>query len=177
MTEHNEKAVSHERTSEEKRHGELEFVLSLTRQKDPTSTLPSGLVVSPDDEVRETLAGSLGECGFAAIFAATVGEGRIALARREVFVVVSEEWLPDGSYVDIVNLTAHSYARIPVVVVSRIGDWPEYLRAVGAGAFDYVPYPPIRGELRRVIRGALTSRHASSQLTMPFEIRPGGQKA
>jgi DNA-binding NtrC family response regulator len=177
MTEHNEKAVRHERISEEGRHGELEFVLSLTRQKDSASTLPSGLVVSPDDEVRQTLALSLGECGFASIFSSTVGEGRIALARREVFVVVSEEWLPDGSYVDMVNLIAQSCARIPVVVVSRIGDWPEYLRAVGAGAYDYVPYPPIRGELRRVIRSALTSRHNGSQLTMPFEIRPGGQKA
>ena len=76
---------------------------------------------------------------------------------REALIVVCNEWLPDGSYADIVNLLAASAMRIPLVVVSRIGDWPEYLRAVGAGAFDYVAYPPIRGELQRVIRNALAS--------------------
>ena len=77
------------------------------------------------------------------------------MARLEVSVVVCNEWLPDGSYVDIVKFMAKSYARTPLIVISRIGDWPEYLRAIGAGAFDYVAYPPIRGELQRVIRNAL----------------------
>jgi DNA-binding NtrC family response regulator len=174
MTPRNERAVSDKGSSEEKSHERNEFVLSLTRRKD-VEKLPSGLVVSSDDEVRQTLAESLGDCGFASIFSSTVDEGRIALGGREVFVVLSDEWLPDGSYVDMVNSIAQSRARIPLVVVSRIGDWPEYLRAVSAGAFDYVAYPPIRGELRRVIRNAIASRHSGSQRAIPFEIRPGGQ--
>jgi DNA-binding NtrC family response regulator len=169
-----EMAISHERISEKNKH---EFVLPLPRHKEATPKLPSGLVVSSDDEVRKTLAESLGECGLESIFSSTVSEGRIAMTGRAVFLVFSEEWLPDGgSYLDIVNWIAGSGTRIPLVVVSRIGDWPEYLRAVASGAFDYVAYPPIRGELRRVIRNALRSRHSNSEVPMSSEIRPGGQK-
>src|SRR6516164_5106866 len=109
-----EMAISHERISEKNKH---EFVLPLPRHKEATPKLPSGLVVSSDDEVRKTLAESLGECGLESIFSSTVSEGRIAMTGRAVFLVFSEEWLPDGgSYLDIVNWIAGSGTRIPLVV-------------------------------------------------------------
>jgi len=39
-------------------------------------------------------------------------------------------------------------------VFSRTGDWPEYLTAIWAGVFDYLAYPPISGELERIIQNA-----------------------
>lgn len=177
MTERKEMAVSRERITEKMRHGDFEFVLSLPRRREVTPKRPSGLVVTSDAEVRQSLAESICECGLGLVFSSTVAESRIAMAGRGVFVVVADEWLPDGGYVDIAKWIAGLSTSIPLVVVSRIGDWPEYLRAVGAGAFDYVAYPPIRGELQRVIRNALRSRHSRSKVPLPFEIRPGGQKA
>ena len=155
LTELEEAPVSHDSRTESKVRGEFEFAFARSRSKEATSKLRNGLVVSADHEVRRKLAESLGQCGLAPIFASTVVESRIALAGREVFVVLCNECLADGTYEDIVNLVRRSHTRIPLVVVSRTGEWPEYLRAVGRGAFDYVAYPPIRGELQRAIRNAL----------------------
>lgn len=150
-----EATVSHDSRTENTGNGKLELAFASCLRKEAPSNPPNGLVVSSDDEVRQKLAESLAECGLGSIFSSTVAESRIAVAGRDVFVVVCNEWLPDGSYVDIVKLMARSCPRIPLIVISRIGDWPEYLRAIGAGAFDYVAYPPIRGDLHRAIRNAL----------------------
>jgi two-component system response regulator PilR (NtrC family) len=176
MTERNEMAMSHERTTETIRHGDFEFVLSLRRRREVTSKRPRGLVVSSDDEVRRTLAESLYQCGLRSVFSSTVAESRIAMAERELFIVVCNEWLPDGSYVDVAKSVAELCAGIPLVVVSRIGDWPEYLKAVGAGAFDYVAYPPIHGELRRIIRNAVASNAQLLQGAESFDTFRGGLK-
>jgi len=150
-----EATVLHDSRTENTEHGEFELLFAPCRRKGATSNPPNGLVVSSDDEVRRKLAESLDECGLGSIFSSTVAESRTAMAGGEVFVVVCNEWLPDGSYVDIVKLVAKSCTRIPLIVISRIGDWPEYLMAISAGAFDYVAYPPIRGDLQRAIRNAL----------------------
>lgn len=155
LAELEEATRSHDSLIENTGHGEFELALAPCRGKGSVSNRSNGLVVSSDDEVRQKLAETLGECGLRSIFSSTVAESRKAMAGRDLYVVVCNEWLPDGSYVDMVKLVARSCARVPLIVISRIGDWPEYLRAIGAGAFDYVAYPPIRGDLHRAIRNAL----------------------
>jgi DNA-binding NtrC family response regulator len=117
--------------------------------------LPNGLVVSSDEEVRRKLGQILGQCGFAPVFASTVTESGMALAGQEVLIVLCDDCLPDGKYVDIVKLVGQSDTKVRVVVVSQTGEWAEYLKAIRAGAFDYLAYPPIPGELQRIIQNAV----------------------
>lgn len=133
----------------------FELAFAPWRGNDARSEPRDGLVVSSDGEVSRKLAESLGECGVAPLFACTVVESRIVLAGRDVLVVLCNERLADGTYEDVVNLAHKSHTTIPLVVVSRTGDWPEYLRAVDRGAFDYLAYPPMSGDLERAIRNAL----------------------
>jgi len=133
---------------------DFELAFARPRGKYARSEPPNGLVVSSDDEVSRRLAESLGQCGVAPLFAGTVAESRIVVAGHEVLVVLCNERLADGTYEDVLNLH-RSHTMIPLVVVSRTGDWPEYLRAVDRGAFDYVAYPPVSGDLERAIRSAL----------------------
>jgi hypothetical protein len=44
--------------------------------------------------------------------------------------VVCDDHLDDGKYEDIVKLVGRSEKRVPVIVVSRTGDWPEYLTSM-----------------------------------------------
>lgn len=141
--------------SENTGQGEPESAFAPCRLKDHGPNPPSGLVVSSDGEVSRNLAESLGQCELAPMFASTVAGSRMALAAREVFLVLCNECVADGTYEDIVNLLARFPTRIPLVVVSRTGEWPEYFRALDCGAFDYLAYAPIAGELQRVIRNAL----------------------
>jgi len=132
-----------------------EFAYALRRRnQDVILQLPKGLVVSSDEEVRRKLGEILRQCGLAAVFASTVSETGMVLAGNEVFVVLCDDCLPDGEYVDIVKLVGQSDSKLPVVVVSRTGEWPEYLTAMHAGAFDYLAYPPVPWELRRIIQNA-----------------------
>lgn len=155
--------VSQDSRTENTGHGDSELAFAPCRRKDSTSP-PNGLVVSSDGEVSGKLAESLGQCGLAPLFVSTVVESRIVLAVREVLVVLCNDCLADGTYEDVVNLVRRSHTRIPVVVVSRTGGWPEYLRAVDRGAFDYVAYPLINGDLQRAIRNALVGNRQSSKV-------------
>jgi DNA-binding NtrC family response regulator len=132
-----------------------EFAYALRRRnQEVILQLPKGLVVSSDEEVRRKLGEILRQCGLAAVFASTVSESGMVLAGNEVFVVLCDDCLPDGKYVDIVKLVGRSDSKVQVVVVSRTGEWPEYLTAIHAGAFDYLAYPPVPWELRRIVQNA-----------------------
>jgi DNA-binding NtrC family response regulator len=121
-------------------------------------SLPNGLVVSSDAEVRRKLAEILGHGGLAPVLASTVAESRTALVRHDVCMVLCDEFVVDGNYRAVVEVVEHADTKVPVIVVSRIGDWPEYLAAIRSGVFDYLAYPPIPGELQRVIRSAFLER-------------------
>lgn len=121
-------------------------------------SLPNGLVVSSDAEVRRKLAEILGHGGLAPVLASTVAESRTALVRHEVCMILCDEFVVDGNYRAVVEVVEHADTKVPVIVISRTGDWPEYLTAIRGGVFDYLAYPPIPGELQRVIRNAFLKR-------------------
>jgi DNA-binding NtrC family response regulator len=73
-------------------------------------------------------------------------------------MVLCDEFVVDGNYRAVVEVVEHADTIVPVIVVSRTGDWPEYLAAIRSGVFDYLAYPPIPGELQRVIRSAFLER-------------------
>jgi DNA-binding NtrC family response regulator len=77
---------------------------------------------------------------------------------QRVCLVVCDDRLIDGKYEDILNETVRLLLKTPLIVVSPTGDWRDYLKAIGAGAFDYLAYPPIPGDLPRSISNALTLR-------------------
>jgi two-component system response regulator PilR (NtrC family) len=122
------------------------------------------LVVSSDDEVRRNLAEIVGLWGLEPVLCATVADSRAALTRYPICVVVCEDQLADGNYRDLVEAVARTTADAPVIVVSRLADWNEYMNAVRAGAFDYIALPLRRTEIERAIRNALNERSRQNQL-------------
>jgi DNA-binding NtrC family response regulator len=119
---------------------------------------PTVLVASSDENVLQKLAEITVQCGLATFLAFTVGESKRILDRQRVCLVVCDDRLIDGKYEDILNETVRLLLKTPLIVVSPTGDWRDYLKAIGAGAFDYLAYPPIPGDLPRSISNALTLR-------------------
>jgi DNA-binding NtrC family response regulator len=132
-----------------------EMAVALRRGKKRVVQVPGGLMVSSDDDVRRNLARVLRQCALAPVLASTVAESQVALAGDEI--------LDDGKSEDIVKLAVRSETKAPVIVVSQRGDWPEYLTAMCAGAFDYLAYPPIPGDLLQTIQNALLGRQRHLQ--------------
>jgi ActR/RegA family two-component response regulator len=134
--------------------------LRRARPRSANLTSPKGLVASSDEEVLQKLAKIMGQCGLATFLAFRVGESIKILDREDVCLVLCDDFLIDGNYEDILNAAEKSRTKAPVIVFSSTGDWPDYFKALRAGAFDYMAYPPFLGELPRVIRNALGSRTA-----------------
>ena len=137
----------------------FEFALAQPRRrKGLMLQVPTGLVVSSDQEARRQLAQVLRQCALVPVLAASVVDCGTALVRNEISVVVCNDRLDDGKYEDLLNLVVRSEAKVPVIVVSQTGDWPEYLAAMCAGAFDFLAYPPVAEDLQRTIQDALLGR-------------------
>jgi two-component system, NtrC family, response regulator PilR len=136
----------------------------MRRRKEYMPNLREVLVVSSDDEVRRDLAGIVGLWGLEPVLCATVADSRAALTRYPICVVVCEDRLADGNYRDLVEAVERTTTDAPVIVVSRLADWNEYMNAVRAGAFDYIALPPRRTEIERAIKNALNERSRQNQL-------------
>ena len=132
------------------------------RPRSAKLSCPKGLVASSNEEVVQKLVKIMGQCGLATFLAYGVDESKRILTREKVCLVLCDDRLFDGNYEDILNASEWSRAKAPVIVFSSTGDWPDYLRAIRAGAFDYMAYPPFLGELPRVIRNALASIMANT---------------
>lgn len=129
------------------------------RQVPAMLSLFRGMVVSSEDGVRRWLAELLGLCGLTPILASSVAESQTALARHKFCMVLCDECLSDGDYQAVIEMVKHADTKAHVIVLSRTGNWPEYLAAISAGAYDYLAYPPIPVELSRVIRHAFLDRN------------------
>ncbi len=128
------------------------------RQVPMMSSLFRGMVVSSEDSVRRRLAELLRQSGLTPVLVSTVADSQAALARDKVCMLLCDECLADGNYQAVVEIVKHADTKPPVIVFSRAGDWPEYLAAIRAGAYDYLAYPPAPTELHRVIRNAFLDR-------------------
>src|SRR6266699_4212613 len=81
-------------------------------------------------------------------------------------LVLCDDDLPDCNLRTSLKVLASATGGVPVIVLSHLADWDAYLKALSAGAFDYIACPPERAESERILRLALIqnqrARHASN---------------
>ena len=78
-------------------------------------------------------------------------------ARYDLAFVDSE--LPDGSWRDLLQFVVASRKGCEMVVCSRCGDERLWAEVIQCGAFDLVPEPMERQEIRRIMHSALESHY------------------
>jgi DNA-binding NtrC family response regulator len=110
-------------------------------QDAPTQRQVRVLVASPQLEVRQALIRTLDRLSADVISCSTLSQAGEVLARQEVDLVFCDEYLPDGSYRDLIH-SNHWNHKIPrVVVATRHGEWDFYFEALREGAFDIARSP------------------------------------
>jgi two-component system, OmpR family, KDP operon response regulator KdpE len=112
------------------------------------------LVVDDEPQITRALGIVLRGAGYAVRSAAGVSEALSCAADWSPDVVVLDLVLPDGSGVDVCR-ELRRWSRVPIVVLSAIGDEREKVRALDAGADDYVTKPFGTDELLARLRAAL----------------------
>jgi two-component system KDP operon response regulator KdpE len=112
------------------------------------------LVVDDERQLLRAMRVILREGGFEVSTAGSVQEALDALAVRPPDAAILDLILPDGNGVDICR-SIREWSEMPIIVLSAVGDEAEKVRALEAGADDYVTKPFGTEELIARLRAAL----------------------
>jgi two-component system, OmpR family, KDP operon response regulator KdpE len=112
------------------------------------------LVCDDEPQILRALRVILGEAGFEVLPAATRREALDSAAVNSPDAAIVDLVLPDGDGVDVCR-SLREWSELPIVVLSAVGDEAEKVRALNAGADDYVTKPFGPSELIARLNAAL----------------------
>jgi two-component system, OmpR family, KDP operon response regulator KdpE len=117
----------------------------------------SVLLVDDEPQILRALTIVLRNAGYAVREAQTAAEALEAAQTRSPDVIVLDLVLPDADGLEVCR-EVRRWSRLPIVVLSAVGDEREKVRALDAGADDYVTKPfgseELLARLRAVLRRA-----------------------
>jgi two-component system, OmpR family, KDP operon response regulator KdpE len=121
------------------------------------SAAPRVLVCDDEPHIIRALKIVLREAGFAALPAQTAAEALQVATLQRPDAAILDLVLPDGDGVDVCR-ELRTWTAIPILVLSAVGDEDHKVRALEAGADDYVtkPFSPreLVARLHAVLRRA-----------------------
>jgi two-component system, OmpR family, KDP operon response regulator KdpE len=118
------------------------------------SDRPRILICDDEAQILRALRVILGDAGFDVVPASTVQEALNAAAVRPPEAAIIDLVLPDGDGVDVCR-SIRKWSEMPLLVLSAVGDERDKVRALDAGADDYVTKPFGPDELVARLRAAL----------------------
>jgi DNA-binding response OmpR family regulator len=116
--------------------------------------MPHILVVEDDPQVRSAMLRALGERGYATSSAPTGMAGLAAAVAERPDLVLVDLGLPDIDGVEVLRML-RAVSAVPVIVATAREDEAEIVRALDAGADDYLVKPFGAGQLDARIRAVL----------------------
>jgi DNA-binding NtrC family response regulator len=114
------------------------------------------LIVSSDPLQREKTDEIARRLGLQTIHCASLTDARGCIEKQTFQFVLCSDDLPDCNLRTAVSVLTSSTGGAPIIVISHLADWDAYMRALSAGAFDYIACPPEPIEAERILRLALT---------------------
>ena len=106
----------------------------------PVSDRPRVLVVDDERQILRALRIVLRDAGFEVLEAASVEEALDAAALRPPQAAIVDLVLPDGDGIDITR-SLRQWSEMPILLLSAVGEEDQKVRALEAGADDYVTKP------------------------------------
>lgn len=101
--------------------------------------------------------------GLQCVRCTSLTDARAHIQEQSFQLVLCGDDLPDCNLRTAVRVLMSSTGGVPVIVLSHLADWDAYVRALGAGAFDYIACPPDPIEMQRILRLALAQNSPPSQ--------------
>ncbi len=134
----------------------------------------SVLVVDDDRTVRETLADFFHTLGYAARTAATASEGRQAAAEHAPDVVLVDLRLPDASGLTLLEALRADDPGLGVIMLTGHSDVPTAVRAMQAGALDFLEKPVDLETLDAAVTRAVELVRLRREVSVLRAQRPSG---
>jgi two-component system KDP operon response regulator KdpE len=115
---------------------------------------PVALLVEDEPHIRRFVRASLEAEGWRVFETDTLRQGLIDAATRKPDLVIADLGLPDGDGVELIR-ELRTWSQVPVIVLSARSDEGDKVRALDAGADDYIEKPFGVSELLARVRAHL----------------------
>jgi two-component system KDP operon response regulator KdpE len=145
----------------------------VTESQPAEGLAPLVLVVEDELTMVRLLKAALGSEGFRVVEASSGQEALRQAATRAPDVVVLDLGLPDMDGLEVTR-RLREWSPVPIIVVSARGQEGDKIKALDAGADDYVTKPFAVGELLARMRVALRHAAQTSQETGDSTVCVGG---
>jgi len=113
------------------------------------------LIVDDEPDIRELLEITLGRMSLATSSAKDLATARHLLSTENFNLCLTDMRLPDGNGIELVEHIQKEYNQIPVAVITAHGTTETAIKALKAGAFDFVSKPVELQKLRDMVKSAL----------------------
>jgi len=126
-----------------------------------TELRPMVLIVEDERAIRQFVRAALMREGMSVFEADTLSQGKADVKARRHDLLVVDLGLPDGDGVDLISEVRAS-SGVPIIVLSARSAEADKVRALDAGADDYVEKPFGISELLARVRANLRRHHADA---------------
>lgn len=99
------------------------------------------LIVEDEVTLNRTLVEGLQEFGYQADPAESFGDAEYYIGIRNYDLVLADWMLPDGDGIDLISIVKQKSPRTSVVIISAKDDKESEIKALRAGASDYIKKP------------------------------------
>ena len=113
------------------------------------------LIVDDEPDIRELLEITLGRMSLETSSAADLKSARKLLSTEEFKLCLTDMRLPDGDGIELVKHIQSNFDKMPVAVITAHGSTETAIKALKAGAFDFVSKPVDLQKLRDMVNSAL----------------------
>jgi two-component system, NtrC family, response regulator AtoC len=124
---------------------------------------PTLLVVDDERHIRRVLQLSLGDAGYRVLEADSFAAATRLLGAERVDLLLTDLQLPDRSGLDLLDEVRSTRPDLPVILITAYGTVESAVKAIRAGAFDYVMKPFRMEELEALVGRALGMTRAERE--------------
>jgi DNA-binding NtrC family response regulator len=119
------------------------------------SVLPI-LIICSDSAHGDKAAEIVRDMNLPSVICTSLTDARSRIERQAFQLILCDDDLPDCNLRTSLKVLSSATGGVPVIVLSHLADWDAYMKALSAGAFDYIACPPERIETERILRHALS---------------------
>lgn len=122
------------------------------------------LIVDDEAFVRASLAELLESEGYSAVTADSAGGALQVLSNEDIDIIVTDLKMPSGDGLQLLEEVQKRAPDVPVILLTGVGTVPDAVRAMKAGAYDFLEKPVEPEQFVRVIQRAVEHRSLLSEV-------------